>query len=398
MKKIILLSLLSFSKLEYSQNVNIPDANFKTALLSNTVINNNADGEIQMSEAASYTGTINVSSKNISSLTGIEAFTAITGLNCSYNQLVTLNVSQNVSLSALYCGNNQLTSLSVSSNVALTILDCSENQLTSIDVSANASLILLGCNNNQLTTLNLSSNTSLTNLVCGFNQLNNLNLINNTALASVVCGNNHISALNLVSNTALVTLTCNNNQLTQLDLSTNAALKYLNCQQNQLVGLDVSGNASLKEIRCYNNQLVSLNVKNSNNVNLTAFYAYNNPGLSCIQVDDVLYMNAQWSGGKDAAAVYSENCSTGILETRNNVEFLFAYPNPASGIFFVNSGNRHGDFKIRVRDNLGYCLLEIVSRGGEAIHKIDLSDRKPGVYFLEVMMDGQNSVRKMVLY
>jgi len=34
----------------------------------------------------------------------------------------------------------------------------------------------------------------------------------------------------------------------------------------------------------------------------------NNPDLRCIQVDDVAYSNANWSGDKDATARFSENC------------------------------------------------------------------------------------------
>ena len=53
MKKIILsiFTLLAMSTGVTVQNVNIPDANFKSALLANTAINTNGDVEIQVSEA-----------------------------------------------------------------------------------------------------------------------------------------------------------------------------------------------------------------------------------------------------------------------------------------------------------------------------------------------------------
>jgi len=56
---------------------------------------------------------LNVSNSNISDLTGIEDFTALTTLNCSNNQLTNLDVSTNTSLTSLQCYNNQLTSLDV---------------------------------------------------------------------------------------------------------------------------------------------------------------------------------------------------------------------------------------------------------------------------------------------
>ena len=75
----------------------------------------------------------------------------ITGLNCSYIQLTSLDVSNNTALLMLDCVNNQLTSLDVSNNTALAILNCCGNQLTVLDVSKNSKLIEFDCSKNQLT-------------------------------------------------------------------------------------------------------------------------------------------------------------------------------------------------------------------------------------------------------
>jgi len=64
------------------QNVNIPDANFKAYLVGNSAINTNGDTEIQVSEAAAFNGSINCNLMNISDLTGIQDFTALTELWC----------------------------------------------------------------------------------------------------------------------------------------------------------------------------------------------------------------------------------------------------------------------------------------------------------------------------
>ena len=68
-----------------AQNVNIPDANFKAALVNNSSINTNMDTEIQISEASAFNGTIDCSYMNISNLTGIEAFVSLTNLLCYTN-------------------------------------------------------------------------------------------------------------------------------------------------------------------------------------------------------------------------------------------------------------------------------------------------------------------------
>jgi len=48
-------------------------------------------------------------------------------LGCSYNQVVSLNISNCIALSLLYCNNNQLTNLDVSHNSALSYLSCRAN-------------------------------------------------------------------------------------------------------------------------------------------------------------------------------------------------------------------------------------------------------------------------------
>ena len=118
-----------------AQNVNIPDAKFKAALVADAAINTNADTEIQVSEAAAYTGEISVDNIGISSLTGIEAFTAIYSLVCSRNSLSSLDVSKNTALTTLDCSRNSLSSLDVSKNTALTTLWCRNNLLSSINVA-----------------------------------------------------------------------------------------------------------------------------------------------------------------------------------------------------------------------------------------------------------------------
>ncbi|MCB0548129.1 MAG: hypothetical protein KDD19_11130, partial [Phaeodactylibacter sp.] len=87
----LLLTLL-FSTGLTAQVVHIPDPNFKAALLANPAINANGDEEIQAAEAEAYNGAIEVFDRGISDLTGIEAFVALTGLNCTANQLASLNL------------------------------------------------------------------------------------------------------------------------------------------------------------------------------------------------------------------------------------------------------------------------------------------------------------------
>ena len=115
-------------ELKQHRNVNIPDAYFKTYLVGRKAINTNEDNQIQVKEAAAFNGTIDCYNMNIADLTGIEAFTALTNLDCGSNQLTSLNISANTALTRLWCSYNQLNSLDVSQNTALTNLDCGDNQ------------------------------------------------------------------------------------------------------------------------------------------------------------------------------------------------------------------------------------------------------------------------------
>ncbi|MBK7854986.1 MAG: hypothetical protein IPJ79_08850 [Bacteroidetes bacterium] len=270
-------NLTSFSDFQIGESsecvVSIPDANFKAALLANASINTNIDGEIQCTEASAYTGTIDVQNLSITSLVGIEAFTALTQLNCK---------------------NNSLTSINISSNTALTFLICSENNIASIDVSSNTALTFLDCSHNNLTSLDVTANTLLTTLNCNTNAINNLNLSLNTSLQTLFCYQNNLTSLDISQNTALIEVHCGGNQITSLDASQNPALNYFLCGDNQLT---------------------SLNIANGNNTNIPSgnFSSLNNPALTCIMVDNVAYANANWSAGKDAGAVFSTCCTGGIV-------------------------------------------------------------------------------------
>lgn len=169
MKKITLL-ILFVAGFTNAQIVNIPDANFKSSLIS-LGVDTSVDGEIQVSEAAALTGTLNISNNNIANLQGIEAFINITKLNCIGNQLTTLNVSSNTVLDTLQSGQNQLVSLNVSNNPNLLQLDIGVNPLEALDVSNCPALSDLRIFGSNITTLDCSTNTNLTALYIATNTL-----------------------------------------------------------------------------------------------------------------------------------------------------------------------------------------------------------------------------------
>jgi Leucine-rich repeat (LRR) protein len=285
--------------------VTIPDAVFKAKLVENKAINTNGDAEIQCTEAAAYTGNLSLFYGDIKDLTGIEAFTAITYLSCEFLPLTSLDISKNTALTYLDCRGNELTELDVSKNTALTYLDCWFNKLTSIDVTKNTALTSLNCHTNMLTSLDVTKNTALSYLKCDNNQLASLDVTKNTALTVLDCCVNKLTSLDVTKNTALIHLDYEGNKLTSLDVTKNTALTYLDCHANMLTSLDVTKNTALTYLDCCSNQLTSLNVENGNNTILTTFNATNNPGLTCILVDDAAWSSTHWTN-KDAWASYNE--------------------------------------------------------------------------------------------
>ena len=141
-----------------------PDETFRTWVSENC--DTNADGSLSAGEIASVTridvGVYNDDQRGeITSLKGIEYFTALESLDCAKNQLTALDVSRNTALTQLYCQDNQLTALDVSRNTALTDLLCDGNQLTALDISHNPDLEMLLCHVNDLRVLDISGNAQL---------------------------------------------------------------------------------------------------------------------------------------------------------------------------------------------------------------------------------------------
>jgi Leucine-rich repeat (LRR) protein len=315
MKKVaILFIVLLTSSFVFAQNTYVPDDNFEQALID-LGYDTTLDDYVVTANISGVTS-LDVEAKEISDLTGIEAFTALTWLECSDNQLTSLDVSANTALTNLHFSQNQLTSLDLSNNTALTGLACYGNKLTSLDLSNNTALTGLYSNTNQLTNLDLSNNTALTNLHIGSNQLTNLDISNNTALTELFCAYNQLTSLDVSKNTALKTLECFNNKLTSLDVSNNTALEILDCRFNQLTSLDVSANTALTNLDCYDNQLTSLDV--SANTALTGLHFGSNQLTSLDVSSNTALTFLDCSGNQLTSLNVSNNTALEVLHCYNN--------------------------------------------------------------------------------
>ncbi len=348
---------------------------------------------------------LNISSRNINDLTGIEGFTALETLSCFFNQLTTLDLTSNLNLIELQASNNSLAQLDVKNNIALQTLNVDNNTIDELDLSNNASLASVSVSGNDMIALDMKNGnndnitmllaTSNPNLSCikvdnatasnnlsGWNKdattnyeencnetyipdanfedylethdadgntvsvgdltsmgngtandgivyttriknVTNLSISNKgivdltgiedfIALETLRCPFNNIVTLDLSNNLALTSLNAVTNNIQSLDVSNNTNLTNLTISSNDIQSLDVSSNSALTYIAVSNNQLTFLNVKNGNNGNFTGFLATQNPGLSCINVDDenASYLNdpANPIWIKDNGASYGQHC------------------------------------------------------------------------------------------
>ena len=180
--------------------------------------------------------------RRIDSLKGIELFPMLTSLDCSGQNLTTLDVSHNTLLTNLDCSGNDLTDLNLSGNIVLSSLDCSSNELKSLDLQDNTSLIKLDCGTNELKALDLRNNTRLEYVECCHNYfIASLDVTYNPDLVHLCCESDGMRSLVLGDNENLEHLSCGNNELMELDLSHCRFLDSINYAQNYIGKLDITG-------------------------------------------------------------------------------------------------------------------------------------------------------------
>lgn len=324
MKKLVLLMLL-FAGMANAQIVNIPDNNFKAKLIA-LGVDTNGDGQIQNSEAITRFG-LDVSNSNISNLTGIRSFLNLQTLNCSNNQLSTLNFSGLNALFTLNCNNNAITAINFT-GVNLNSFNCGFNQLSSLNVNNMSNLEILGCNDNALTNLDLSNMTSLLNVVCYNNLLSTLNVNNSNQLAYVFCKNNLLTYLDFSLNTGFTGIDCSNNLLNNINV-TGRYLSLFKCNNNLLTSLNLT-NTSFSEgsntafFDCSFNQISSFIF---NNTNITNFKCNNN------QLTTLNLSGATISGALDC----SNNQITSLLTGNSAIEAIIATNNQLTTIDISNN-------------------------------------------------------------
>lgn len=222
-------------------SLNFPDEEFRAYVSKN--FDANSDGILSREEIANVKS-IDVAYHSegdeegwgrITSLWGIEYLTSLEHLECYYNEITYLNLSQNTKLKYLSCSDNFMTELDLSNNPELEYLSCEDTPLESLDVSHNNKLTRIDCYRCSLAILTLGSQPVLTILDCGENSLSALDVSKAPALEKLGCYYNNLTSLDVSQNTKLYELECSDNQIKSLDLTHNPALTDLYCDDNVVV-------------------------------------------------------------------------------------------------------------------------------------------------------------------
>ncbi len=298
--KRILLFLLLFSAAIQAQVVNIPNANFRSLLLTGSgnyavdsngqpmIIDVNNDDQIQVIEAEAVWGLdLSGTSVNITSLQGIQSFVNLRYLIIPYLNITVLDITALAHLEELDCRNSKLTSLNLSGLSSLKTVDCSGgsglvyintlnlsgmpaletlrcngHKIVSLDLSGKPNLREFSCNGNEITSLDLSELSGLEYLECEYNHLVQLDITGSPLIKELRCFDNAISEIIIGDKEYLEVLRCDENELHEMVLGVMPNLKKIHCSKNQVEVIDVSGCPALNELFAYSNPLRYINMKN----------------------------------------------------------------------------------------------------------------------------------------
>ncbi|MCB0399367.1 MAG: T9SS type A sorting domain-containing protein [Winogradskyella sp.] len=244
--------LLCVFKISDAQIVNIPDANFKNALLNHDpIIDINDDGEIQVSEAELVTE-INVSSTSISSIQGLEAFVNLVELELSSLNINDLVIGNLPNLESLHIFSFYAYSLALNNLPSLNELNVGSNQnefFNTIDFN--------NCNN--LEVLILTDTFFISSL--DLSQLVNLKEIHLYALS-------YLENLDISNNIYIEVFNLSATGITQLDFSNQPNLESLGVYWQGLNYLDISSNSNLIDLQIDGGNFDNLDLSQKPNLNV----------------------------------------------------------------------------------------------------------------------------------
>ncbi|MCB0692353.1 MAG: hypothetical protein KDC16_11965, partial [Saprospiraceae bacterium] len=269
MRLLLILTVLLLSTKSYTQDiVDIPDPNFKQALIEEGV-DTNGDGEIQVNEAEAVEWLVLEKPTVLNNLIGINSFVNLQSL-----ELGDLVYIENLDIMGL----EALTSLFIENKSGLKNLKLKYlPSIKILHIYGFTNLEILNLTNlSNLNELLIEENSSLKNLelnnlgllwkidILGNDELVELDLSGLLALTKIkIEGNDKLLSINSIGLSAITELNIiKNDELINLDLNHLSSLNTLNISENnRLLSLDLNGLSSLTTLNISgNNGLLSIDL------------------------------------------------------------------------------------------------------------------------------------------
>ena len=334
--------------------INIPDAAFKSYLVSN--FDTDYDGEISYTEAEAVTSMTLNSYLGISSLEGIQFFTNLKTFISYSNNYTTLDLSDNHNLQKVDIRDNYLylKSLNLGYNENITVLSLYRlYALPSLDVSGLPNLKHFTCNVILFSVFDISYNTDLefffydvgynyltsiyfadkypkmlqlqvnacykfsnidlspfpilTYLSLSFDNISEIDVSDSPNLQFLHCYYSKVDKLILGNNPTLYNIYCNNNNIKTLNLKNLWSLQTLICSYNQLSVLDLSSCTNIVELQCVNNSLSSIDTYYNKELTYLLCGGNNIRTLNLSNNKNLVYVDA--SNSVSLKSVNFDNCT-----------------------------------------------------------------------------------------
>lgn len=170
------------------------------------------------------------------------------------------------SIKDLSCNKKNISEVDLSNLINLENLELMYNNIKTINLSNNTKIKKIVLENNQISQIDLSKNVNLEHISLSYNKLSNINLENNINLKELWLNDTLISNINLSNQKLLEEVFLYGNSIETIDLSQNKNLKVLWLGKNPIKNLDISQNYLLEELQIERTYITSINIKNNNNL------------------------------------------------------------------------------------------------------------------------------------
>lgn len=362
------------------------------------------------------------------------------------NEISSIDLSKNVKLRDIYFQYNEIVNIDFSHNTDLRFVFGYQNNLTSVDFTNNTKLTKLDLNHNNLSSLDIR---------IGNNNIDDFNVRNNPSLGCIYVSDaeyfwdnfglkidltsqfsNNESECSSTSDSDFVVIGDRvwEQQLVDLRLDDTidgkirrkfiidlkemkidlpgiddltgiggfgglnklellGGLSPLGKNNNSgLKELDLSSNTDLIEFTCKNSLLELVNLKNGNNDNFTKLSLRNNPGLTCVVVDNVAYSETNWRDKQAQNKFISDNseCSTLSLNDINIDIQISIYPNPARNYITVKSSSKV--IEVIIYDNLGREVTSFIDE-----ETYDISHIESGIYNVVIQTVDGRGINRLII-